>query len=51
MIIYLIYFMYLYCIDSEQGKDKVNESQSISLVNTDVKYNIVKQISAMATMT
>lgn len=37
MIIYLIHFMYLYCIDSEQGKDKVNESQSISLVNTEAK--------------
>lgn len=37
MTTYLIYFMYLYCNDSEQGKDKVNESQSISLVNTEVK--------------
>lgn len=43
--------MYLYCIDSEQGKNKVKESQSISLVNTEVKENVVKQISAMATMT
>lgn len=37
MTTYLIYFMYVYCIDSEQGKDKVNKSQSISLVNTEVK--------------
>lgn len=37
MTIYLIYFMHVYCIDSEQEKDKVNESQSISLVNTEVK--------------
>lgn len=44
------YFMPLYCLDTEQGKHRADESYSISFVNKEVKKIIVK-ISAMVTMT